>query len=85
MFVFMFCDFLDPRVGGADSFSDRLNCKYTVFTLILFAIITTNQLFVGDPFICWCPSHYEKDHVYYTNGQFVKMCIYRDCLYKVYD
>ena len=66
--LFMFGDFQDTRIEGADSFSDRLNCQYTVFTLILFAIIiTTNQFFVGGPVTCWCPSHFESSQVDYTN------------------
>ncbi len=39
-------DYSDPRVGGGDSFCDRLNNRYTVYVLVIFsALITTKVLF----------------------------------------
>ena len=49
-------DAKDPRVGGADSFCDRLNCCHTAFILVVFAIMITAKQYVGSPISCWCPS-----------------------------
>lgn len=58
----------DPRLGGADSFCDRLNCTWSVYILVLFAIVvTTSQSVIGNPVACWCPSHFENSHVEFTN------------------
>ena len=66
--LFMFGDLSDPRLGGGDSYCDRLNCQWTVFVLLLFAIlITTNMYVFGEPVSCWCPAHFENSHVDYTN------------------
>jgi hypothetical protein len=63
-----FGDFgLDPRIGGADSFCDRLNCRVTVFVLTIFAMLVTAKFYVSDPIACWCPAHFESSHVEYTN------------------
>ena len=65
---FLLGDMKDPRVGGADTFVDRLNCHMTVYVLILMAVlITGNQFFVGEPVSCWCPAHFEDSHKDYTN------------------
>ena len=47
----------DPRMGGGDSFCDRLNCTFTVFILALFSIIVTTRVYVGDQVylsVCRC-------------------------------
>ena len=63
----VFGDIGDPRVGGADSFCDRLNCRYTVYILAIFGIMVTTVFYVGAPVACWCPSHFTDSHVEYTN------------------
>ena len=62
-----FGDIKDPRAGGGDSFCDRLNCSFTVYLLILFSVIVTTRVYVGDQVSCWCPSHFTDSHVEYTN------------------
>ena len=37
-------DFSDPRVGGGDSFCDRLNNRYTVYVLVLFSALITTKV-----------------------------------------
>ena len=63
----VFGDVNDPRAGGGDSFCDRLNCKFTVYVLILFSILITTRMYVGDQVSCWCPSHFTSSHRDYTN------------------
>ena len=59
----------DKRVGGGDSFVDRLNCSYTVLILVIFSIgITTKQWLGTVPISCWCPSHFTGSHVDFTNN-----------------
>ncbi len=60
-------DLGDPRIGGGDSFCDRLNCRYTVYILILFAILVTTKHYVGEPIACWCPDHFTNSQTDYTN------------------
>ena len=48
-------DFSDARIGGGDSFCDRLNCRFTVYILVIFALLITTKHYVGDPIGCWCP------------------------------
>lgn len=67
-------DFKDPRVGGADSFCDRLSCRFTVFVLVVFATLVTARHYVGEPISCWCPPHFTSSHVDFTNK--VGFCIY---------
>ena len=63
----MIGDLGDARVGGADSFSDRLSCRYTVFIFVLLAFFVTARHYVGEPIGCWCPAHFTDSHVDYTN------------------
>ena len=51
----IFSDFSDARIGGGDSFCDRLNCRFTVYILVIFALLITTKHYVGDPIGCWCP------------------------------
>ncbi len=60
-------DIGDSRIGGGDSFCDRLNCRYTVYILILFAILVTTKHYVGETISCWCPDHFTDSQVDYTN------------------
>ena len=60
-------DISDPRIGGGDTFVDRLNCRYTPTLLIIFALLVTTKNYVGEPIACWCPDHFTKSQVDYTN------------------
>ncbi|ELU16068.1 hypothetical protein CAPTEDRAFT_199860, partial [Capitella teleta] len=57
----------DPRAGGADSFSDRLSCNYTVVTILIAVALVTTRVYVGEPVSCWCPAFFTDSHIDYTN------------------
>ncbi|ESO08133.1 hypothetical protein HELRODRAFT_98251 [Helobdella robusta] len=65
--LFLFRDAKDVNLGGADSFSDRLSCQYTVTILIIFAIMTTTRQYVSEPISCWCPNYFTRDQIDYVN------------------
>ena len=72
--VAQIADLGDTRKGGGDSFCDRLNCRYTVFTLAILALGITTKQFLGEaPIACWCPSHFADSHVEFTN----KVCYFQ--------
>ena len=54
------------KLGGADSFTDQLNCKYTVYLLSLIAILSTTKVFVDEPISCYCPAQFTGSQVDYT-------------------
>ena len=68
-------DISDPRIGGGDTFVDRLNCRYTPTLLIIFALLVTTKNYVGEPIACWCPDHFTKSQVDYTNQVSVQIKI----------
>jgi hypothetical protein len=43
-----------------DDFSDRLNYRYTVGFLIIFAIILTTRQYTSTPIQCWVPAHFTR-------------------------
>jgi hypothetical protein len=49
-----------------DDFADRLNFRYTVAALVVFAILVTSKQYVGEPIDCWAPAHFSKPHVAYA-------------------
>ena len=58
----------DARVGGGDSFIDRLSCSYTVMILGIFALGVTTKQWLGEvPISCWCPAHFTGSHCDFTN------------------
>ena len=58
----------DNRMGGGDSFVDRLSCSYTVMVLCLFAVGVTTKQYLGEvPIACWCPADFTGSHVDFTN------------------
>jgi len=63
---FFLGDIHHTKLGGADSFSDQLSCKWTVFLLSLFAIISTTRIYVSDPIGCFCPANFPPSQVDYT-------------------
>ncbi|CAF2622610.1 unnamed protein product [Rotaria sp. Silwood2] len=50
-----------------DSFADRLSYKYTVFMLVLFAIVVTNKQFSTKHIQCWVPAQFTKNYEEYVN------------------
>ena len=59
----------DNRMGGGDSFVDRLSCSYTVLILFVFAVIITTKQWLGEvPIACWCPAHFTEEHCQFTNN-----------------
>ena len=71
----------DPRVGGGDSHTDRLNCRYTVYILVIFAILVMTRQYAGDPIGCWCPAEFPKSQVEFTN----QVCWVQSTYYVPYD
>ena len=45
-------DLADARVGGGDSFCDRLSCKYTTFLLVAAAFFVTTRGIVNEAIAC---------------------------------
>ena len=41
-----------------DSFADRLNSRYTIIVLMVFATVVSVQIYVGSPITCWAPKHF---------------------------
>ncbi|CAF0805415.1 unnamed protein product [Didymodactylos carnosus] len=50
-----------------DDLFDRLNYKYTVALLLLFAILTTASLFGSNRIHCWSRANYPASYIKYTN------------------
>ncbi|CAD5111258.1 unnamed protein product [Dimorphilus gyrociliatus] len=57
-----------PTLGAGGSFTDRLCNSYTTSILFFFALLVTTHQYVGNPVICWCPSHFQPSQVSYTNN-----------------
>lgn len=57
----------DARVGGADSYSDRLSCRYTVFILSFFTLIVTARQYFNAPISCWCPKEFSSSQFEYVD------------------
>jgi hypothetical protein len=51
-----------------DDFSDRLNHRFTVAVLVIFAIVVSTKQYVGEPINCWVPAHFTGNHESYTNN-----------------
>ncbi len=51
-----------------NDFADRLSSRYTVFILIVDAIVVSAGMWVGDPIICWVPMHFTGSHTKYANS-----------------
>ncbi len=43
-----------------DDFADRINYKYTVAVLVIFAIIVTNRQFGTKQIHCWIPAYFTR-------------------------
>lgn len=64
----------------SDDWIDRLNHIYTVFLLVIFAVLVSTGQFVGDPIHCWCPAQftgafeaYTKNYCWIKNTYFIPM------------
>ena len=51
-----------------DDFSDRLNHRYTVALMVIFAVVVSTKQYVGDPINCWVPAHFSANWEEYTNS-----------------
>ncbi len=47
-----------------DDFADRINYKYTVAVLVIFAIIVTNRQFGTKQIHCWIPAYFTRKLYY---------------------
>ena len=65
------------RQSNDDDLSDRLNSRYTVAILVLFAIIVMTNHYVGKPMTCWTPVHFKSSHTKFaTNYCWIKNTYY---------
>lgn len=63
----IFGDVSHTKLGGADTFADQLNCKYTVYILTIITILSTTKVFVDEPIYCFCPEKFTDSQVNYAN------------------
>lgn len=64
----------------SDDWIDRINHIYSVFLLVIFAVLVSTGQFVGDPIHCWCPAQftgayeaYTKNYCWIKNTYFIPM------------
>ncbi|CAH1772865.1 unnamed protein product [Owenia fusiformis] len=50
-----------------DDAVDRINHRYTVAVLAVFALLVSTSSYVGDPMTCWTPAHFTGQMVQYTD------------------
>jgi hypothetical protein len=50
-----------------DDFADRINYKYTVAVLVIFAIIVTNRQFGTKQIHCWIPAYFTRKFFFSLN------------------
>lgn len=67
----------DHKSGRADSFSDKLNSKYTVYLLSIFAVISTTRLYIDEPISCFCPTEWTNSEIAFAE----KMCWTQNTFY----
>ncbi|CAF2553028.1 unnamed protein product [Rotaria sp. Silwood2] len=54
-------------VQNDDVFIDRLNHRYTVTMILVFAAIVTTQQYFGSPITCWVPAQFTGGYEKYAN------------------
>jgi len=60
---------VSKKIGHSDDlFVDRLNHRYTVTILILFAIVVTASQYGGTPINCWVPGHFTGNYEHYASN-----------------
>ena len=57
----------DIKTRRDDDFCDRLSRQYTTSLLVMFSMVVTTKLFVGEPISCWCPAYFTESHRQYAN------------------
>ena len=57
----------DLRFRCDDDPIDRLSKRYTVSVLLLFTMVVTTKVYVGDAIRCWCPAQFTDSHKLYAN------------------
>lgn len=53
--------------GSVNTFSDKLHFKYSTLICLTFSIILSGKNYASNSIRCWCPSHFTKNHIAYTN------------------
>ncbi|CAF3221402.1 unnamed protein product [Rotaria socialis] len=54
-------------IQNDDVFIDRLNHRYTVTMILVFAAIVTTQQYFGSPITCWVPAQFTGGYEKYAN------------------
>ncbi|CAF1122866.1 unnamed protein product [Rotaria sp. Silwood1] len=54
-------------INNDDVFIDRLNHRYTVTMILVFAAIVTTQQYFGSPITCWVPAQFTGGYEKYAN------------------
>ncbi|XP_060566815.1 uncharacterized protein LOC132725654 [Ruditapes philippinarum] len=64
----------------SDDWIDRMSHIYSVFLLVIFAVLVSTGQFVGDPIHCWCPAQftgafeaYTKNYCWIKNTYYIPM------------
>ena len=57
----------DLQFRHDDDFSDRLSRRHTTTLLLVFALVVTTKIYVGEPIKCWCPAHFTDSHKSYAD------------------
>ncbi len=66
--VGFFKELPDQKWKRDDDTCDRLSSKYTVILLVVFGIVVSVGIWVGDPIKCWTPKHFTDNHDKFTNS-----------------
>ena len=56
------------RYKNNDDVIDRLSSKYTVISLIVFAVLVSLNQYVRNPITCWAPKQFHGSHTKFTNN-----------------
>ena len=59
--------FKDVHFRSDDDFVDRMSRKHTATLLVIFSVVVTTKVYVGEPIKCWCPAHFTDSHKSYTD------------------
>ncbi len=69
MFSFFVTLFVETKLSDDDPI-DRLNRKYTVYGLIILAVLSSSHLFtdhISSLISCWNRANFRSSYVHYTN------------------
>ena len=59
---------IDPLQHSCSDDADYLSSCITVFALLIISLLMMSRYFItGEPIACWCPSHFTRSHLEYTN------------------